>query len=161
MLRTLDIILIVVMTVAATITYSIKHIAELKLGEVRRLEAEIKLERNTIDLLKADWALLTQPNRLEHLVKVYDSELHLQQTESTQLVQPVELPKLRSELTEEEIAKGEKARLAAIAANNLPNEEEIPDVAKVAESQKKEKNAKKTLKSNSGTDNFATGSVKR
>lgn len=161
MLRTLDIILIVVMTVAATITYSIKHMAELKLEEVRRLEAEIKLERNTIDLLKADWALLTQPNRLEHLVKVYDSELHLLQTESTQLVQPAELPKLRSELTEEEIAQGEKARLAAIAANNLPKEEEIQDVAKVAESQKKEKIAKKTTKKNSDTDSIATGSVKR
>ncbi len=52
MLRTFDIVLIVVMTAAATVTYTIKHRAELKLEEVQRLEAEIKLEKDTIDLLQ-------------------------------------------------------------------------------------------------------------
>ncbi len=39
LLRTLDILLIVIMTAVATITYTIKHRAEEKLGEVRKLEA--------------------------------------------------------------------------------------------------------------------------
>ena len=98
MLKTFDIILIGVMTAAAAITYTIKHRAELKLEEVHRLEAEIKLEKDTIDLLKADWALVVQPNRLERLVNNYNGELKLQPTLSTALVQPTELPMLRSQL---------------------------------------------------------------
>ena len=98
MLRTLDILLIVLMTAAATITYSIKHRAEEKLDEVRKLEAEIKLEKDTIDLLKADWSLLTQPSRLQQLITAYQSELQLAPTESTQLARPNELPMLKAEL---------------------------------------------------------------
>jgi hypothetical protein len=98
MLRTLDIILIVFMTMAAAATYTIKHRAEDKLDEVRRLEAEIRLEKDTIDLLRADWSLLTQPNRLQQLITAYQTELQLVPTESTQLAQPVELPMLKAEL---------------------------------------------------------------
>ncbi len=42
MLRSFDIVLIVVMTTAATVTYTIKHRAENKLEEVRKLDAEIR-----------------------------------------------------------------------------------------------------------------------
>ncbi|MBL0374483.1 hypothetical protein JJB09_20935 [Rhizobium sp. KVB221] len=98
MLRTLDILLIVFMTAVATITYTIKHRAELKLEEVQKLEASIRLEKDTIDLLRADWALLTQPGRLQTLINAYQTELQLVPTESTQLVQAVELPMLKSEL---------------------------------------------------------------
>ncbi len=98
MLKTFDIVLIGVMTAMASVTYTIKHRAELKLEEVRRLESEIKLERDTIDLLKADWALVSQPNRLERLVNNYSGELQLQPTLSTAIVQPSELPMLRSQL---------------------------------------------------------------
>jgi hypothetical protein len=98
MLRTFDIVLIGVMTAAATVTYTIKHRAELKLEEVHRLESEIKLERDTIELLKADWALVVQPNRLEKLVNIYNDDLKLQPTVSTALAQPGELPMLRSQL---------------------------------------------------------------
>lgn len=102
MLRTFDIVLIGVMTAAAAVTYTIKHRAELKLDEVRRLETGIKLEKDTIDLLKADWALLTQPNRLQRLINVYGEELKLQPTLSTSLARPNELPMLRSQLPQPE-----------------------------------------------------------
>ena len=85
-------------TAAAAVTYTIKHKAENKLEEVRRLEAEIKLEEDTIDLLRADWALLSQPNRLEKLVTIYQQDLQLAPTASTQLARPEELPMLRAEL---------------------------------------------------------------
>jgi hypothetical protein len=98
MLRTLDILLIVMMTGVAAVTYTIKHQAEMKLDEVRKIEAEIRLEKDTIDLLRADWALLTQPSRLHKLITSYQSELQLVPTESTQLAQPMELPMLKSEL---------------------------------------------------------------
>lgn len=102
MLKTLDIVLIIIMTAAAAVTYTIKHQAESKLAEVRRLDAAIKLEEDTIDLLKADWALLTQPSRLERLVAVFAQDLQLAPTPPTQLAHPSELPMLRAELPQPE-----------------------------------------------------------
>jgi Predicted secreted (periplasmic) protein len=119
MLRTIDLIMIGAMVVAATVTYQIKHHAEDKLEDVRRLEAEIRLERDTIDLLKADWALLTQPNRLERLVEVYGEELKLQPTEPTQLARPMELPMLRSQLPQPEVAEDEIATTDPVATGSV------------------------------------------
>ncbi|MCY1669242.1 cell division protein FtsL [Rhizobium sp. SL86] len=102
MLRSFDLVLIGVMTATAVVTYTIKHKAELKLEEVHRLESEIRLERDTIDLLKADWALLTQPNRLHRLINVYQSELNLVPTAPTQLAMPKELPMPKSQLPQPE-----------------------------------------------------------
>lgn len=118
MLRSFDLVLIGVMTTMAVVTYTIKHRADEKLTEVRRLEAEIRLERDTIDLLKADWALVTQPNRLEPLIKNYDSELGLLPTKPTQLAMPRELPMHRSQLpqpetTIEDIIAGKNGEVAA------------------------------------------------
>ncbi|MGV8938810.1 MAG: cell division protein FtsL [Allorhizobium sp.] len=104
MLKTFDVIMIAAMAGAATVTYQIKHHAENKQEEVHRLENEIRLEQDTIELLKADWALLTQPNRLERITRVYASELKLQPTASTQLAKPVELPMLRDLLPKEDVA---------------------------------------------------------
>lgn len=102
MLRSFDLVLIGVMTATAVVTYTIKHRADLKLGEVHRLDAEIRLERETIDLLKADWALQTQPNRLQNLIGSYHTELQLAGTDPTQLVQPKELPMMKSQLPQPE-----------------------------------------------------------
>jgi hypothetical protein len=118
MLRSFDLILIGVMTATAVVTYSIKHAAELKLEEVRRLETEIRLEHDTIDLLKADWALLTQPNRLHRLINVYQSELELVPTAPTQLAMPNELPMPKAmlpqpETTIEELIAGADPEVAA------------------------------------------------
>ena len=136
MLRSFDIVLIVVMTAAATVTYTIKHQAENKLEEVRKLEAGIKLEEDTIDLLRADWALLTQPNRLEKLVGVYQQDLQLSPTDPTQLARPEELPMLKADL---------------------------PPPADVLEAMGlvKSKGNSKSKKSVADTDDIATGSVER
>ena len=103
MLRTFDILMIGLMATAATVTYQIKHLTDNKAEEVRRLEAEIRMEKDTIDLLKADLALLTQPNRLDRLVNVYSEELKLQPTDPEQLALPVELPMRRDELPVQEV----------------------------------------------------------
>ncbi|MCM2471990.1 hypothetical protein HGO38_00660 [Rhizobium sp. CG5] len=109
MLKTFDIVMIGAMAAAATVTYQIKHLTDNKRQDVRRIEAEIKLEKDTIELLKADWALLAQPNRLERLIAVYGPELKLEPTMPTQLARPFELPMLRSQLPpaepKDEIAK--------------------------------------------------------
>ncbi len=86
MFRTSDAVLIAVMVAAAAFTYKTKHEAENRRDEVRRIEAEIKLEEDTITLLKADWSLLTQPSRLQRLSEVYQSELALQPVDAHQIV---------------------------------------------------------------------------
>jgi hypothetical protein len=118
MLRTFDLVLIGIMTAAAAVTYTIKHRAELKLEEVHRLEAEIKLEKDTIDLLKADWALQSQPNRLERLVNTYNGELQLQPTDSTSLAHARELPMLKSQVPPPDVTEakaGAKPGAGAVA----------------------------------------------
>lgn len=117
MLRSFDVVLVGVMVTAAVVTYTIKHKAELKLEEVRRLEAEIRLEKETIDLLKADWALLTQPSRLQRLVAHYEKELDLAPTLPTQLARPNELPKLRAELPQPAGGEGMSVEAAIAAAS--------------------------------------------
>ncbi len=104
MFRTSDIVLIAVMVSAAAFTYNTKHRAEDQLAEVRKIEAEIKYEQETIDLLKADWSLLTQPSRLQKLAEIYAAELQLKPVEASQIgsledipVKPVTIEDLSSE----------------------------------------------------------------
>lgn len=106
MLRTFDLILIGAMAAAATVTYQIKHNTDEKVQDLRRIETEIKLEKDTIELLQADWALLTQPNRLEKLTNVYHDELQLQQTDPNQLARVNELPMLKSQVPAPQVAAG-------------------------------------------------------
>ncbi|MHB2264311.1 cell division protein FtsL [Aliihoeflea sp. PC F10.4] len=77
MFRTTDIVLIVVMVSAAAFTYKTKHDAENHLAEARRLQSQITFERDSIDVLHADWSLLTQPSRLQKLTDNFRDELKL------------------------------------------------------------------------------------
>jgi hypothetical protein len=90
--RTSDIVLIAVMVSAAAFTYKTKHEAENRRDEVRRIETQIRLEQDTITLLKADWSLLTQPSRLQKLADIYRTELALQPVEAHQIVGIEQLP---------------------------------------------------------------------
>ncbi len=146
MFRTFDIILIVIMTVAATVTYTIKHKAEMVLEDVRRLDGEIKLEKDTIDLLKADWALATQPNRLARLADTFKGDLKLQPTDSNQIIQPKELPMLKADVG---LADAEAAGLA-------PDARRTDDVVRPAPARNDTAKASATK-----TDTIKTGSVKR
>ncbi|MCC8934712.1 cell division protein FtsL [Rhizobium sp. 'Codium 1'] len=115
MLRPFDFLMVGAMLAAATVTYQIKHDTDNKAAEVRRLEAEIKLENDTIELLKADEALLTQPNRLERLVQTYAAELQLVPTEPTQLARPMELPMPKDQLP---VPEGEEGAVSASAPSD-------------------------------------------
>ncbi|MHC1548437.1 cell division protein FtsL [Phyllobacterium sp. K27] len=92
MLRTFDIILIGLMIAAASITYKIKHDAQKQMNQVTKLERMISEERDTIDLLKADWSLLTQPNRLQKLVEAFQGQLDLQLVQANQIININDLP---------------------------------------------------------------------
>ncbi|MCT8990592.1 hypothetical protein NYR54_09855 [Chelativorans sp. SCAU2101] len=91
MFRTSDVILIAVMLSAAAFTYKTKHDAQAMMNRIEALETRIQLEKDAIDVLKADWSLLTQPARLEKLAQVYKDELGLDVIKPEQIEEPMAL----------------------------------------------------------------------
>ncbi len=77
MVRTLDIVMVAALIATAGWTFKVKHDAEKSVSRVEALETQIRLEREAIDILKADWGLLTSPDRLEKLVIRHSQELGL------------------------------------------------------------------------------------
>jgi len=92
MLKTLDILLIVLMLGAAAWTFGNKYQAETLEAQVMALDRKIALERETIQLLEADWSLLNQPRRMEELADAFSADLQLQPIAPEQIVAPNELP---------------------------------------------------------------------
>ena len=92
MFRTSDIVLIAVMVSAAALTYKTKRDAEEQAAAVQKIQAQIRYEEDTIDLLKADWSLLTQPSRLQKLTEIYKSQLALEPVNAHQIVGIDDLP---------------------------------------------------------------------
>ena len=78
MFRTTDIIMVTIMVSAAAFTYKIKNDTDKMRSEIARIEKKISTEKDSMNLLKADWSLLTQPSRLQRLVNAYGDELDLQ-----------------------------------------------------------------------------------
>jgi len=107
--RTSDAVLIAVMVAAAAFTYKTKHDAEDKYSEVRKLEAAIRYEEDSIDVLKADWSLLTQPARLQRLTESFAEQLKLQPVDPHQIVELKDLPDKVKELEVEDLIGGETA----------------------------------------------------
>jgi len=92
------------MVSAAALTYKTKREAEDQLAAVQKIQAQIRYEEETIDLLKADWSLLTQPSRLQKLAEVYKSQLGLEPVNAHQIgslddipVKPVTIEDLTSQ----------------------------------------------------------------
>jgi hypothetical protein len=92
LLRTSDMLFVCAVIAAAAFTYKAKHDAEGQLAELRRVQAAIKLERETIDVLKADWSLFTQPARLQRLAETYADDLGLRPLDPSQIGTVAELP---------------------------------------------------------------------
>lgn len=90
--RTSDIILVAVMICAAAVTYKVKYNAQKRYLEVRHIERQIEAEKDTISLLRADWALLTQPARMQRLAAQYQEQLGLQVIEPEQIVKISDIP---------------------------------------------------------------------
>lgn len=95
------------MVAAAAFTYKTKHDAEDKYSEVRKLEAAIRFEEDSIDVLKADWSLLTQPARLQRLVEKFTDQLKLAPVNPHQIVDLGALP--AKEMAVEDVIEGEIA----------------------------------------------------
>lgn len=92
MFRTVDIIMIGALIAGAAWTFKVKYDSEIAVARVARLEKQLQLEREAIDILKADWSLLTSPERLEKLVERYREELQLETVAPQQVGTLDEIP---------------------------------------------------------------------
>jgi len=68
MIRFVHLIVVAALVVAAVGVYTIKFESTVRAQQVAKLAAEIKRERDTIAALRAEWALLDNPARIEALV---------------------------------------------------------------------------------------------
>ena len=105
MIRTTDIALFTLMIAAAAGTYKIKAEANQKQREIVRIEQQIAFEEDTIDLLEADWSMLTQPDRLQKLVEKHAGELALQPIEARQVISVKDVPEKGAVPDEDVIAE--------------------------------------------------------
>jgi hypothetical protein len=118
MFRTLDMALVVVMIATAAMTYKIKHDAEDRLAEIRKLREAIAQEEETIDVLRADWSILTQPARLQALAEQYQDQLGLQPLAARAIVEAADLPEREQGI--EDIINSQKGIVARGAEGTDP-----------------------------------------
>jgi cell division protein FtsL len=80
-MRLLNLLVIAALIAAATYVYKIKFDSTLQAERVAKLHGEIRKERNAIALLRAEWAKLENPARIQGLA---ERHLKLAPIKSTQ-----------------------------------------------------------------------------
>jgi cell division protein FtsL len=68
-MRFVHLIVVAALVVAAINVYTIKYESAVRAEQVAKLAAEIKHERETIAALRAEWALLDNPERIQALAR--------------------------------------------------------------------------------------------
>lgn len=89
MIRFLHVIAILCLVGSAGYAYSIKYDTLYYAEEIVKVRAKIRRERDAIAVAKAEWALLTRPDRLQRIV---DQHLDLQPLSMNQLGRMADLP---------------------------------------------------------------------
>jgi hypothetical protein len=90
MLRLLNIVAILALIGSAVYAYSIKYQTAYRAEQIAKTKIEIKQERDAIAVLRAEWAYMTRPERLQPLADKYLPDLKPLQL--TQLVPAAALP---------------------------------------------------------------------
>ncbi|MCX5515933.1 hypothetical protein C3941_05140 [Kaistia algarum] len=80
------------MVMGAVVTYAMKDSAGRAADRVHKLRADIAAEKDTINVLKAEWSVLDQPARLQDLVARYGNYLKLQPLDVRQLASIADVP---------------------------------------------------------------------
>jgi cell division protein FtsL len=89
MLRFFNVIAITALVSSAVYAYSIKYETILHSEQIAKLQHRINAEKADISLLRAEWAQLTRPERIQALAAKF---LDLQPLELSQIVPVSELP---------------------------------------------------------------------
>lgn len=89
MLRVLTIACFFALLLVVGALYDIKQRVNELRGELRQVHAQIRHTEETLHILKAEWAYLTQPAYLQHLSNTY---LNLAPTHSLQLASLQDVP---------------------------------------------------------------------
>ena len=92
MFRRTDIAMIAAMIAVVTYTYSVKTGTKEVAEQLAAIQRETESEINAIDLLNADWEVLTAPKRIQSLVDVYQGDLNLVPTEAHRLIAINDIP---------------------------------------------------------------------
>lgn len=92
MLRPLDVFFLGAALAVVTGTYMVKYGSEIENSEISRLEHKIQQQRDAIDVLNADWALLTSPSRMQKLADQYGDELQLKGLDMERIVRISDIP---------------------------------------------------------------------
>ena len=89
MIRFLNVAAIVALVGSAIYAYSIKYETIWYAEQIAKLNHRINVEKNEISLLRAEWAQLTRPERVQALAAKF---LDLQALDLAQIVRPADLP---------------------------------------------------------------------
>lgn len=89
MLRVLNVFAVAVLIGSAVFAYSVKYETILFAEQILKTRHLITDEQDGIDRLRAEWAILTRPDRLASLA---GQGLGLQRLSLDQIVQPADLP---------------------------------------------------------------------
>ena len=92
MFRRTDIAMIAAMIAVVTYTYSVKTGTKEVAEQLAAIQRETESEINAIDLLNADWEVLTAPKRIQSLVDVYQSDLNLVPTNAHRIIAIADIP---------------------------------------------------------------------
>lgn len=118
MLRSIDVVMIGLLLGGAAFTFKVKHDSEVAIEKVTKLQNEIKAEQESLDILRADWSLLTDPKRLQVLVERYQGQLGIEQLDPQAIGTIAEIPVKPPQLPDPD--KGDIASLIdAEPDNNL------------------------------------------
>lgn len=89
MMRVVNTAAIMITLALAFALYHIKYEAQAEQREIRVLTSQLSEEQDAIQVLRAEWSLLNQPERLEKLVETFTE---LQPLEPGQIVTLADLP---------------------------------------------------------------------
>ena len=71
MIRILNIVSFMMSVVLAVVLYTVKYDAQVEVRRIKDLKVEIRREAQTINILRAEWSYLNQPDRLKRLAERY------------------------------------------------------------------------------------------
>ncbi len=126
-LRILHLMVIGALVVAAAYVYDIKFEATLQAEHLARLRGEIRSERDAIAALRAEWAKLDSPQRIQELA---ERHLTLKPLDARQIDRLANLP----ERMKPPLFANEADPIAALIA--LPEEGDVPTGSTVPRSER-------------------------